>query len=122
MVYLWLGVFMFDVCVFSLTLRKTLELRKDTSNGIVTVVMRDGILYFGVVSLINFANIMAFALGKDYMKYLLASFANIYASTMVSRLMLNIRGEVPVVSSMTVLSSCELTSLDIGSLIENRMV
>lgn len=46
MVYLWLGVFVLDVCVFSLTVRKTLKLRKDVPSRIVAVIMRDGKAYF----------------------------------------------------------------------------
>lgn len=42
MVYLWLGVFVLDVCVFSLTVRKTQKLRKDVPSRIVAVIMRDG--------------------------------------------------------------------------------
>ncbi|KAF9058426.1 hypothetical protein BDP27DRAFT_587039 [Rhodocollybia butyracea] len=91
MVYLWLGVLVVDLIVFSLTLRKTLQLFKDIPGGIVTVIMRDGVLYFGIITLTNSANILAFALGKDYMKGLLPIFANIIASVMMSHLMLNLR-------------------------------
>ncbi|KIK59081.1 hypothetical protein GYMLUDRAFT_245518 [Collybiopsis luxurians FD-317 M1] len=41
--YLWIGLSAFDLCVFSLTLRKTLGFSKaDTPGGIMTVIMRDG--------------------------------------------------------------------------------
>lgn len=42
MVYLWLGVLVLDISVFSLTLWKTLQLQKDIPGGIATVIMRDG--------------------------------------------------------------------------------
>ncbi|KIK68709.1 hypothetical protein GYMLUDRAFT_237720 [Collybiopsis luxurians FD-317 M1] len=39
---LWMGVSAFDLCVFCLTLRKTLGLIGTSGGGIVSVVMRDG--------------------------------------------------------------------------------
>ncbi|KAJ3900765.1 hypothetical protein F5879DRAFT_391455 [Lentinula edodes] len=91
--YLWIGIFVFDLCVFSLTLWKTYCIYKDgyISRGIGTVVMRDGLMYFGIITLATLANILAFALGTEFTKGLLPIFSNIISSVMMSRLMLNLR-------------------------------
>ncbi|KAJ3794756.1 hypothetical protein GGU11DRAFT_280935 [Lentinula aff. detonsa] len=61
--YFWIGIFAFDFCVFSLTLWKTYHIYKDgyISGGIGTVVMRDGLMYFGIITLANLGNILVFA-------------------------------------------------------------
>ncbi|KAJ3813233.1 hypothetical protein F5876DRAFT_74096 [Lentinula aff. lateritia] len=92
--YLWIGIFVFDLCVFSLTLWKTYCIYKDDymiSRGIGTVVMRDGLMYFGIITLATLANILAFAIGTEFTKGLLPIFSNIISSVMMSRLMLNLR-------------------------------
>ncbi|KAJ4498575.1 hypothetical protein C8R41DRAFT_916493 [Lentinula lateritia] len=92
--YLWIGIFVFDLCVFSLTLWKTYCIYKDgymMSRGIGTVVMRDGLMYFGIITLATLANILAFAFGTEFTKGLLPIFSNIISSVMMSRLMLNLR-------------------------------
>ncbi|KAJ3866765.1 hypothetical protein EV359DRAFT_79237 [Lentinula novae-zelandiae] len=92
--YLWIGIFVFDLCVFSLTLWKTYCIYKDgymISRGIGTVVMRDGLMYFGIITLATLANILAFAFGTEFTKGLLPIFSNIISSVMMSRLMLNLR-------------------------------
>ncbi|KAF9058424.1 hypothetical protein BDP27DRAFT_1432812 [Rhodocollybia butyracea] len=111
LVYLWLGVSVLDLSVFFLTLLKTLKLRRETQGGVVTVLMRDGVLYFGIITLTNSANMLTFGVfdgyslnngNKGYMKGLLPVFANIIASVMMSRLMFNLRDGHGQVSSMDV--------------------
>ncbi|KAJ3795989.1 hypothetical protein GGU11DRAFT_790133 [Lentinula aff. detonsa] len=66
MAYSWLGVVIFDLCIFGLTLWKTLRMRRYYAlcGGIGTILMRDGAIYFGIVALINCANILFFILGS----------------------------------------------------------
>jgi len=67
-------------------------MRKDVvPGGMATVIMRDGAMYFGIIALINSANILFFAFGTGFMKGLLPIFANVFASVMMSHLMLNLR-------------------------------
>ncbi|KAJ3850989.1 hypothetical protein EV368DRAFT_84000 [Lentinula lateritia] len=89
--YLWIGIFVFDLCVFSLTLWKTYCIYKYgyISGGIGTVIMRDGLMYFGIITVATLANILAFAFGTEFT--LLPIFSNIISSVMMSRLMLNLR-------------------------------
>ncbi|THU76858.1 hypothetical protein K435DRAFT_127077 [Dendrothele bispora CBS 962.96] len=64
-VYLWLGVVLVDLLVFVLTLKKTVELKRAYKRtSLWEVVMRDGVLYFAVITFINAANIVVFAFGQ----------------------------------------------------------
>ncbi|KAJ3811152.1 hypothetical protein F5876DRAFT_76082 [Lentinula aff. lateritia] len=92
MAYSWLGVVIFDVCVFGLTLWKTSKMRA-IHGGIGTIVMRDGTMYFGIVTLINSGNItLFFTSGLGLTKGLLSMFCNVAASITMSHLMLNLKG------------------------------
>ncbi|KIK54901.1 hypothetical protein GYMLUDRAFT_249092 [Collybiopsis luxurians FD-317 M1] len=64
--YLWVGVFVFDLTVFSLTVWKTASTFRDksTRRGIVTTIMRDGIMYFGIITLTSLANVLVLAVRK----------------------------------------------------------
>ncbi|KAJ3780699.1 hypothetical protein GGU10DRAFT_380311 [Lentinula aff. detonsa] len=88
--YLWIGIFVLDICVIILTLWKTVHLYRSgyVPGGIGALIMRDGLMYFGVITLATLANILAFALGTEFTKGLLPIFTNI---VMMSRLMLNLR-------------------------------
>ncbi|KAJ3999275.1 hypothetical protein F5050DRAFT_1028819 [Lentinula boryana] len=97
MAYSWLGVVIFDLCIFGLTLWKTLRMRRYYAlyGGIGTILMRDGrfastprllarvrvwylgAIYFGIVALINCANILFFILGSDLTRDLLATFCTV---------------------------------------------
>ncbi|KAJ3796264.1 hypothetical protein GGU11DRAFT_757663 [Lentinula aff. detonsa] len=63
--YLWIGIFVLDICVIILTLWKTVHLYRSgyVPGGIGALIMRDGLMYFGVITLATLANILAFALG-----------------------------------------------------------
>ncbi|KIK62825.1 hypothetical protein GYMLUDRAFT_41706 [Collybiopsis luxurians FD-317 M1] len=91
--YLWLGIFVFDLCVFSLTLWKTCRLlgAGHIAGGLLNTVMRDGLLYFGIIALSTFANILVFALGSGLIKGLFPTFFNVISSVLMGRLMLNLR-------------------------------
>nr|GAT42612.1 predicted protein [Mycena chlorophos] len=95
----WSGMGAFDVLIFVLTLYRTLTATLSSSRrrfsltgmNLLAVLMRDGILYFGVIVLCNVGNILTFAIGSDYTRGILNTFTNIISSIMISRLMLNIR-------------------------------
>ncbi|KAJ3825550.1 hypothetical protein F5880DRAFT_1551933 [Lentinula raphanica] len=60
-VYSWAGIVIFDVCVFAMTLWKTLRMRGlFLRRGIGAMLMRDGAIYFGAVALLNSINILFF--------------------------------------------------------------
>ncbi|KAJ7053154.1 hypothetical protein C8F01DRAFT_554855 [Mycena amicta] len=93
----WSGMGLFDVMIFVLTLYRTLigvtGGRRVRLSGmhLVSVLMRDGCLYFGVMVLCNVGNILTFALGGPFTRGILNTFTNIISSIMISRLMLNLR-------------------------------
>ncbi|KAE9399762.1 hypothetical protein BT96DRAFT_1019317 [Gymnopus androsaceus JB14] len=78
MVYTWVGVVVFDICVFSLTLWKTMRLRNDYFSGIASVIMRDGAAYFGVIALLNTVNILTSALGSNFTKSMFFTLSIVY--------------------------------------------
>ncbi|KAI6142612.1 hypothetical protein BKA82DRAFT_4189096 [Pisolithus tinctorius] len=88
----WSGQMMFDAIVFVLTLRRTLHIGRLGRRTLSDVIIRDGVLYFGLMTSANVANIAAFLVGTTSpTKSLLAGFTSVISSTMISRLVLNLR-------------------------------
>ncbi|KAJ3840466.1 hypothetical protein F5878DRAFT_613122 [Lentinula raphanica] len=59
----WGGMLLFDFLVFSLTLYKALTLQRDGRVTLLSVLMRDGTVYFGVMAISIIANILTFMVG-----------------------------------------------------------
>ncbi|KIK69450.1 hypothetical protein GYMLUDRAFT_35514 [Collybiopsis luxurians FD-317 M1] len=111
MVYIWIGIFVFDISVFCLTCWKTLQMRRDhVHGGIGEIIMRDGLLYFVIIALINLANIFLFAFGKGFTKNLFPFLATILASVTMSRMLFNMREGQSSVDS----GSGDMMNLDEG--------
>ncbi|KAJ6503890.1 hypothetical protein C8R45DRAFT_974009 [Mycena sanguinolenta] len=85
----WAGVAVFDCMIFLLTLYRVFSVRRTST--ILTVLLRDGSIYFGVMVLSNFSNILTFVLGTEYTRGIATTFTNIISSVMLTRLMLNLR-------------------------------
>ncbi|KAF7328096.1 hypothetical protein MSAN_02489400 [Mycena sanguinolenta] len=102
----WAGVAVFDCMIFLLTLYRVFSVRRTST--ILTVLLRDGSIYFGVMVLSNFSNILTFVLGtvcfwlfalavrlldvlQEYTRGIATTFTNIISSVMLTRLMLNLR-------------------------------
>ncbi|KAJ4490096.1 hypothetical protein J3R30DRAFT_3693609 [Lentinula aciculospora] len=94
-VYIYTGIFVFDICVVSLTLWKTLRMYKEehVPGGIGIIIMRDGLSYFIVITLLTLANIVAYLVGTEFTKSSLTILSNSMSAIMMSRLMLNLRKE-----------------------------
>ncbi|KAJ7331372.1 hypothetical protein DFH08DRAFT_881467 [Mycena albidolilacea] len=86
----WAGSGVFDFMVFVLTLRKGLGVDSRDIN-LLSVLLRDGSVYFGVMAMSNLSNILTFVLGSPYTRGIVTTFTNIISSLMISRLMLNLR-------------------------------
>ncbi|TBU55118.1 hypothetical protein BD310DRAFT_714735 [Dichomitus squalens] len=107
LIYTWVAELVFDSCVFFATLYRTIQLYRRTVFGearsLITVVMRDGIMYFAAIFFSNLVTVLIFIFAPNDLKVINASFSTLITSLMVSRLMLNLRGEVlrrgPVMSS-----------------------
>ncbi|KAJ7050357.1 hypothetical protein C8F01DRAFT_1377773 [Mycena amicta] len=91
----WAAVATFDTMIFLLTLGRVLYRRGRPRNGntmdLLSILLRDGAIYFGVMVMSNLGNILTFALGTPYTRGIATTFTNILSSIMISRLMLNLR-------------------------------
>ncbi|KIK54909.1 hypothetical protein GYMLUDRAFT_48296 [Collybiopsis luxurians FD-317 M1] len=92
-VYLWAGVFVFDLTVFSLTVWKTASTFRNeyTQRGIVITIMRDGLMYFGIITLTSLANVLVIALASDLLRGLLTILTDILSCILMSHMMFNLR-------------------------------
>lgn len=90
---IWGGLFVLDLMVVVLTIRKTVVLVRDCpgSVNLWANLMRDGAMYFGILSVTNLANILMLVLASPILKSMLPPFINVIASSMMARLMLNLR-------------------------------
>ncbi|KAI6006757.1 hypothetical protein EDC04DRAFT_3095580 [Pisolithus marmoratus] len=87
----WGGQLLFDVVVFTLTLWRSMYLRTSGRGNISDVLLRDGSVYFAVMSAANIGNIITLLVARNNVKNVAVSFINIISATMISRLMLNLR-------------------------------
>ncbi|KAI6097995.1 hypothetical protein EV401DRAFT_1029485 [Pisolithus croceorrhizus] len=87
----WGGQLLFDVVVFGLTFWRSVHCRTPGQNNISDVLLRDGSLYFAVMSAANIGNITALLVASDNVKDVTPGFTNVISATMISRLMLNLR-------------------------------
>ncbi|KAL4082041.1 hypothetical protein V8B97DRAFT_155978 [Scleroderma yunnanense] len=87
----WTGQLVFDFVVFLLTLIRSLQIRKERSQSIIDIFLRDGSLYFAVMCGANIANIIILLIAPNSLKALVSSFVSVVSATLISRLMLNIR-------------------------------
>ncbi|KAI6142602.1 hypothetical protein BKA82DRAFT_1003386 [Pisolithus tinctorius] len=87
----WSGQLLFDMIVFGLTLWRSVSSRTPGKRSISDVLLRDGCLYFAVMSIANLGNIITLLVVNDNVKNIAPSFTNIISATMISRLMLNLR-------------------------------
>ncbi|KAF8970068.1 hypothetical protein BDZ97DRAFT_124218 [Flammula alnicola] len=87
----WAGMLFFDSLVFGMTLYKSLSLPRITGTNLLTVLLRDGTIYFAVMMASNLANILTFLFGGPLTRGVATTFTNVISSIMISRLMLNLR-------------------------------
>ncbi|CAK5272344.1 unnamed protein product [Mycena citricolor] len=94
LIYAWGSMGVFDIIIFFLTVHRALQFRRRSNGGalsLLSVLLRDGSIYFGVMVITNLCNIMTYIVGKDYTRGVATTFMNVISSVMISRLMLNIR-------------------------------
>ncbi|KAI0310716.1 hypothetical protein OF83DRAFT_1178265 [Amylostereum chailletii] len=111
----WEAQAAFDVLIFGLTIHRTLQARRLDGRGailsgsaLIDMIYRDGAIYFFVMALANFSNIITFYFASPALKGVLSTFASCVSITMMSRLMLNLY-EAATPSSSTADSSGTLT-------------
>jgi hypothetical protein len=88
----WIGNTTFDTVIFILTVYKTLSLyRAGHRLPLVTLLLRDGALYFGVIFCANTMTILTFAFAPPTLKVVHATFAHVVTVILVSHLILNLK-------------------------------
>lgn len=97
----WIGMLLFDLTVFLMTVHKSIsrwkedEFHQDTT--LLHILLRDGSIYFGVMVLLTLSVVVSFFIMPEYDKGITASLTNVLSSVMVSRLILNLRD--PLITS-----------------------
>ncbi|KAF9264604.1 hypothetical protein L218DRAFT_232168 [Marasmius fiardii PR-910] len=91
----WMTLFTYDTLIFGLGIYNAFKTRRELQIlrhrvSLKVILLRDGSMYFGVVSVVNLANILTFYLAEGCMRGGLAPFASSLSVTLVSRLMLNL--------------------------------
>jgi hypothetical protein len=88
----WAAPIVTDTCIFFLTLWRTIRYQKRHGRmNYMQIIMRDGILYFGVIFSVNMMNCVIFFSAPTDLKAIGASFSQIMTAVMISRLHLNLR-------------------------------
>ncbi|KAF7350147.1 hypothetical protein MVEN_01317100 [Mycena venus] len=95
----WAGMGVFDCTIFMLTLYRALSRRHAPGLDLVTVLLRDGSIYFAIIVVVNLSNILTFVLAGSYSRGVPTTLANVISSIMISRLMFNLRD--PSLSTMS---------------------
>jgi len=89
----WEAQFVCDIIILSLTLRRAYTYNHSVglkAPSLLRTMFRDGAVYFGMIGLVNLANIMTIYSGDIIMAGSMAWFACSISMTMISRLMLNL--------------------------------
>ncbi|KAF9262734.1 hypothetical protein L218DRAFT_1000304 [Marasmius fiardii PR-910] len=96
-VWAWIAVFIYDAILFFLTAVRTFRyyFRTRPDPGVLhfpllSLMFRDGAMYFGVMALVNLPNILTYYIAGPFMRGGLSSFTSCIAVTMMCRLMLNL--------------------------------
>ncbi|KAJ6571446.1 hypothetical protein B0H19DRAFT_937511, partial [Mycena capillaripes] len=90
----WEALFTYDVIIFVALFYRSLQTRRASvtmrSEPLLSVLIRDGAVYFVVMALINLANILTFYMAGPLLRGCLSTMASSLSVTMMSRLMLNL--------------------------------
>lgn len=88
----WLTPLITDTCICILTLWRAREyIVRSRHTPTLHVFVRDGLLYFLVICMVNLFNTLMYFLATNDLKAIGASFSHMLTSTMISRLVLNLR-------------------------------
>ncbi|KAI5993427.1 hypothetical protein EDD15DRAFT_892657 [Pisolithus albus] len=87
----WGGQLLLDTVVFTLTLKKLIRARSLGKWSYMALLLRDGVLYFAVMTAVNVANIVTYLVLADPYRAILSYPTNMLCAAMISRLMLNLR-------------------------------
>ncbi|OCH94949.1 hypothetical protein OBBRIDRAFT_721553, partial [Obba rivulosa] len=92
----WSSMLAFDTLVFFLTLARAIYVGGLWKGTLFRIMLRDGALYYGIMVMANIANILTFLVRhctamQPTAKGMCTTLTNVVSSTLISRLMLNLR-------------------------------
>ncbi|KAJ3840266.1 hypothetical protein F5878DRAFT_613746 [Lentinula raphanica] len=128
----WEALFCYDSILFGFTLYQTYKSRHGIGMShhipLVSLMLRDGAIYFAVMALANLSNILTFYLAGPFLRGSLSTFASCMSVTMMSRLMLNLHSSarsgifstLPTFSLNDESNSVELDTLRTEDLLNGR--
>ncbi|KAF8908526.1 hypothetical protein CPB84DRAFT_1766837 [Gymnopilus junonius] len=87
----WGGLLFFDTLVFGMTLYKAFSFPHAKEITLLTVLLRDGAVFFCIMVAANLGNMLTFMFGTPYTRGVATTLTNVLSSVMISRLMLNLR-------------------------------
>lgn len=90
----WSGILLFDCVIFCLTLKKAISYWSAGEARLMHLLLRDGTLFFAAMFFASLSNILTLLLGPPLIKGLTTTFSDIVSTTLLSRLMLNVRNPV----------------------------
>ncbi|PPR06274.1 hypothetical protein CVT24_000893 [Panaeolus cyanescens] len=89
---IYIAALVFDAVIFALTLGRAIYYRFTGSLiPLITLVIRDGTLYFAVIFTVNLTNVFLLALAPADLSAINAPFASMITAILVARLMMNLR-------------------------------
>ncbi|KAJ6484504.1 hypothetical protein C8R47DRAFT_556678 [Mycena vitilis] len=90
----WISLSIYDWMIFVALFYKSWQARSESvtrrSDTLLSVLIRDGAIYFIVMAVMNLANILTFYIAPPLLRGCLATMASSLSVTMMSRLMLNL--------------------------------
>ncbi|RDX44984.1 hypothetical protein OH76DRAFT_1486712 [Lentinus brumalis] len=87
----WSSILAFDIAVFVLTLWQALHVGRTWSHSLFRIILRDGTIYFGVLAICYSSDILTYVFVQPKHKGILTTLTNVLSTTLVTRMMLNIR-------------------------------
>ncbi|KAJ7824974.1 hypothetical protein B0H14DRAFT_2821875 [Mycena olivaceomarginata] len=110
----WEAQLLCDILILGLTVRRAYTYNRELglmAPSLLRTMFRDGAVYFGMICLVNLANIVMLYLGDMIISGSLAWFACCISATMISRLMLNLHDASNRRSDVQALSDVEIETI-----------
>ncbi|KAL1663015.1 hypothetical protein GGF50DRAFT_116429 [Schizophyllum commune] len=98
----WIILMVFDLMIFLLTVYKTMEAFRQPEMALSYVLLRDACMYFGLMVLLNVANVITYYTTGPYLRGCLGTVANSLSVTLLSRMMLNLYKEAYLRTESTI--------------------
>ncbi|EMD37629.1 hypothetical protein CERSUDRAFT_123532 [Gelatoporia subvermispora B] len=87
----WSSMLGLDTIIFILTVVRVVHFGPSMKRGMLRLMLRDGTMYYGLIVIAGIANTVTFMVGLATTQGLCTTLTNVASSTLVSRLMLNLR-------------------------------